>query len=258
MALRSLLKMFAFSTHAFDAPGEAEALVDLLMGGLFAATRFGRAEPVREPLEGEGRAKAIALLRGPDGGQSGSVFLGGSKPAMTFTFDWRRGQSSVWYAQFDAATAGSPARCATLTAALSALFARFPAQFAGVAPSADWDARHWLREEFDDGGESITKAGLDLNGHLPGIFWWTLFGRQACEFFGRELLLSAPVAQAEDLGTIGGVALRADVCPQSHANGRLSEAEAAVRQWLGSDYFFDIQHPQRKGLAIPGVTKPGA
>ena len=257
MAIRSMLKMFAFSTHPFDASGEAEALVDSLMGGLFSATRFGRAEPVRQPLKGEGRAEAIALLRGPEGAQSGSVFLAGSKPAMTFTIDWRRGQSSVWYAEIDNKTAEGPAQCATLGAAFSALFSRFPAQFAAVAPSADWDARHWLLEEFEDGGEARTKAGLDLNGHLPGIFWWTLFGRQACEFFGRETLMSAPVAQAEDLGAAGGIALRADVCPQGLAGGRLSAAEAAVRQFLGSDYFFDIQYPRRKGLVIPGLTQAG-
>ena len=258
MAIRSMLKMFAFSTHTFDAPVEAEDLVDLMMGGLFAATRFGRAEPVRQPLKGEGRTEAIALLRGSKDAQSGAVFLAGIKPEMTFTFDWRRGQSSVWYAEFDAKLVKGPTHCATLCAELSALFTRFPAQFAAVAPSADWDARHWLLEMFDDGGESKTKTGLNLNGHLPGIFWWTLFGRQACEFFGRETLLAAPVAQVNDLGAAGGVALRADVCPQGLADGRLSAAEAAVRQLLGSDYFFDIQHPHRKGLVIPGLTQAAA
>ncbi len=255
MAIRCPLKMFAFSTHRFDAPGEAEALVDVLMHGVFAATRFGHAEPVRKPLKGGGRAEAIAMLKGGDGAASGSVFFAGSKPTMMFSFDWRHGQRSIWYAEFDAALASGPAQCAALSTALSALFTRFPAQFAAVAPTADWDARHWLVEEFDDGGESTTKVGLDLDGWLPGIFWWTLFGRQACEFFGRATLLSAPVAQVTDLGATGGIALQADVCPQNLANGQLSPAEMAVRNLLGRDYFFDIQNLHRKSQPIFGVTQ---
>lgn len=253
-----MLKLFAFSTHSFHTPGESDALIDALMSGLFTASRFSRAEPVRQPLAGDGRAEAIALLTGADGAKSGSVFLAGSKPVMTFTVDWRKDQTCMWCAEFDAKLADTPAHCATLSKALAALFSRFPAQFAAVAPSADWDARHWLVEEFDDGGESTTKVGLDLNGHLPGIFWWTLFGREACAFFGRKTLLSAPVAEVIDLGTAGGVALRADPCPQRLAGGALSPTELVLRDLLGQDYFFDIQKPQRKGLKIPGVTPAGA
>jgi len=255
MATRSMLKLFAFSTHAFDAPAEAEALIDALMGGLFAATRFGRNEPVRRSLAGAGRAEAIALLKGADGAKSGSVFLAGSKPAMTFTVDWRQGQTCIWYAEFDAKLAEKPSDCANLSAALAALFSRFPAQFAAVAPSADWDARHWIVEKFADGGESTTKVGLDLDGHFPGIFWWTLFGNEACAFFGREKLLSAPVAQTDNLGATGGVVLRADVCPQRIATGAPSPAESALREMLGQEYFFDINEPQCKGCGVPGVTQ---
>ncbi len=256
MAARSVLKLFAFSTHAFSAPGEAEASVDALTDGLFAATRFGRAEPVRQSLAGSGRAEATALLRGAPGAASGTVLLAGSKPAMTFAVEWRRDQMSMWFAEFDAKLAAGPPQCASLSAALARLFARFPAQFAAVAPSADWDARHWLVEEFDDGGESLTKVGLDLNGQLPGVFWWTLFGREACDFFGRETLLSAPVAQADDLGAAGGVALRADTCPQHLVGGQLSNTESALREFLGRDYFFDIRQPQHRGIGIPGLTAP--
>lgn len=251
-----MLQLFAFSTHPFHAPGEAEALVDALMGGLFAASRFGRAEPVRQALAGDGRAEAIALLKGADGASSGSLLLAGSKPAMTFSIEWRRGQSCQWYAELDAKLAGDAARCAALSDALGALFARFPAQFAAVAPTAAWHARHWLVEEFDDGGESHTKVGLDLDGHLPGIFWWTLFGRDACTFFGRETLLAAPAAQALDLGAVGGVALRSDLCPQRIDGGRLSAAEEALREFLGRDYFFDICDPQRPCTGVPGVSLP--
>lgn len=256
MAIQSLLKLFSFSSHPFDTPGEAEALVDALMGGLFAATRFGSAEPVRRSLKGDGRTAAIALLKGAKGASSGSVYLSGSKPPMTFSIEWRRGQSCLWYAEFDAKLADDASHCTTLSDALASFFGRFPAQFAAVAPSADWDARHWLIEEFDDGGESRTKVGLDLQGHLPGVFWWTLFGREASEFFGRETLLAAPVAQALDLGASSGVALRAEVCPQRVAGGRLSAAEAAVREMLGDEYFFDIRDPDRCCTAIPGVSQP--
>lgn len=255
MAARSMLKLFAFSTHSFNAPGEALALIDALTAGLFAATHFGRAEPVRQPLAGTGRSEAIALLKGQHGAKSGSIFLAGSKPKMMFSVDWREGQTCMWYAEFDAKLADKPVNCAAFSDALAAIFSRFPAQFAAAAPSGDWDARHWLVEEFDDGGESSTKVGLDLEGHLPGIFWWTLFGREACEFFGRERLMSAPVAQASDLGANGGVALLADRCPQGLEGGRLSAAETAVRQFLGSAYFFDRQHRRRKGLVIPGLTQ---
>lgn len=208
-------------------------------------------------VAGAGRAEAIAQLKGADSTSSGSVFLAGSKPSMTFTIDWRRGRSCQWYAELDAKLAGKSAHCAALSDAVAAFFARFPAQFAAVAPSADWDARHWLVEEFEDGGESRTKVGLDLNGHLPGIFWWTLFGRDACAFFGRETLLAAPAAQALDLGAVGGVALRSDLCPQRIAGGRHSAAEASLREFLGRDYFFDIRNPRRRCTGLPGVSQPG-
>jgi hypothetical protein len=224
------------------------------MGGPFGATRYAWAEPVRIPLASGGRAGAIAMLRGADGANSGSVFLAGSKPRMTIAIEWRRGQSCHWFFDLDAKLALNTSQCDGLSAALAVLFTRFPAQFALLAPSGELQARHWLTEAFEDGGESHTKVGLDLPGHLPGVYWWTLFGREAAAFFGKDLLLAAPVAQAFDLGERGGVALRVSDCPHHAEAGQTSTAESAVRELLGAEYFFDIRDPNRHCSVIPGLT----
>ena len=80
--VKSSLELFAFSTHTFDSLGQAEDLVDMLMGGPFIATRFGSAEPVRTSLASGGRAAAIALLRGAQGANAGSIFLAGVQPGI--------------------------------------------------------------------------------------------------------------------------------------------------------------------------------
>lgn len=256
MTQKTPLKLFAFSEHRFDAPGEAEALVDTLMGAPFGATRHGTAEPVRTPLAGKGRAAAVSALRGAQGTRGGAVFLAGTQPRLTAMMAWRHGQTCTWYAEFDPGMASNTAQCNRLVEALADLFKRFPARYAALAPGHCWKARHWLIEEFEDGGEAHTKMGLDLAGHLPGVFWWTLFGREATAFFGRDVLLALPVVQTIDLGAQAGVVLRTDACPDQYSDGGLSAAELAARDLLGAQYFFDIRDTQRTCAIIPGLTGP--
>jgi hypothetical protein len=258
MHRRPALQLVAFSKHTFDAPGEAEALIEQLMRVPFGATRFGAAEPARTPLTGAGRSAAASALRGVEGANYGTIVLAGTKPRMTVLVDWRRDRTSTWHAELDVSMASNPSRREVLVDALADLFTRFPARFAALAPAHCWRARHWHVETFDDGGETHTKVGLDLEGQLPGVFWWTLLGREATSHFGRDALLAAPAAQVLDLGEAGGVVLRAAPCPPEGSDVHLSAAEAALRDHLGSEYFFGIRAPTRRRAVIPGLTGPSA
>lgn len=106
--------------------------------------------------------------------------------------------------EFEARLAGNTMKCDVLVEALAASLVRFPARYAALAPAQSWRTRDWRVEEFEDGGAAHTQMGLDLAGHLPGVSWWALFGREVAAHLGRDLLLALPVAQTIDLGVQAG------------------------------------------------------
>lgn len=106
----------------------------------------------------------------------------------------------------------------------------------------EWNQKNVSRE-----GGGILVKGLDISRYLPGLYWLNFFGEPYCELIGKDCLLTAPAAEASEIGT--GVMLYLSVSPESWDTAEYRATEAAVLAHLGAQYFFDVRDPNRNTAA---------
>jgi hypothetical protein len=134
-----------------------------------------------------------------------------------------------------------------------------------VALRADYAYLHVLpQDEVDirpDDGRIGGMAALDLPNGLPGLPWAACYGKPYTGFFGKEKLLSLPVAEAREVGPDTAFCQLTDRlldCVTDTA--RLDERRRAVYEVLGRDAFFDPAAPERVArgpeFRQPLVTRP--
>lgn len=250
-ATGSMLKMFAFSRHRFDTTAKATALLDLLESSPYPPAAFNTAEPIRQKLTKETRSKAADLLSGAPQHRAGTLFLSSSRPRATWMFRWVTGATNRWYAEIATHEVSRPGGREEVVQFLLALFREFPVVFAGVAADSEWDAKHWITKEDENGDSETSKLGLELGPCLPGVYWMTVFGDQLTSHFGRKKLLASD-SGAVDLGK-PGVAIVSSADPVKD-QPKLHADEQRILESLGKTYFFDIAAPSRPCAGIPGVT----
>jgi hypothetical protein len=247
------LKIFAFSRYRFDTREKALALIEWLAEGPFAPELFDAAEPVRRKLARSEWPQAADMLSGAPAHRGGTLFLQSKKPRATFVFAWFPAGTAEWYAEIDGALLARAGGRDKIVEFLAGLFGAFPVVFAGVSAEEDWNARHWVTEEDEDGGETTTKHGLDLRGCLPGVYWMTVFGTELVEHFGAARLRATSAAQAMDLGA-GGMALVLETDPVAAKQRALTAEEDRLREAIGDEYFFDLTRRDRRCTPVPGVS----
>jgi len=123
------------------------------------------------------------------------------------------------------------------------LFRAARADFAFVGAKAEYDAKNLIRTESETGtGQCI--EGLDLEYHLPGIYWVNFFGPAYLDYFGAERLRKAPWLEVTDLGDAG---LQCTTCaePADWALREARDRQQAIRAALGEEHFFDRRAPKR-------------
>jgi hypothetical protein len=242
-----MLKLFAFSKYRFDKEEKISALLRHLSGGPFPPSTFGRSEPITQKLTPNNRSQLDDILLGTKNFEGGSLFLSSKNLKSTSVFQWAPNTVSDWYSEFSTEVLARQSK--TLVEYLRGLFSEFPVVFAGIALDSDWDKKHWIVEEDEDGGELVTKVGLNLEYGLPGIYWITVFGSELLEHFDREVLTALPCYQVVNLGDSGIMLVLSDSpdkISQSH--------EEEIIRTLGKEYFFDISNPDSACKKIIGLN----
>jgi hypothetical protein len=99
-------------------------------------------------------------------------------------------------------------------------------------------------------------TALRLPNSLPGLPWGTCYGKRYADFFGKNRLLSLPVAETREVGPDIVYCQLTDRMPDTVENpSAIDEQRRAVYDLLGRDAFFDPQHPDRLGRA-PEFKQP--
>ena len=106
----------------------------------------------------------------------------------------------------------------------------------------EYDAKNMSHE-----GGGLEAMGADASRYLPGLYWLNFFGKPYCDLMGRERLLSAPAAEAREVGN--GILLRLADNPLEWASPEYKAVERRVLDHAGPQYFFSKDDPNRKTVA---------
>ncbi len=81
-----------------------------------------------------------------------------------------------------------------------------------------------------------------LKESLPNVYWATVFGAPYVKLFGKEQLLSAPVAVVEELsGDLVYIQLTSDLMDNRKRPEQVEIVREAAKKHLNSNVFFDPQ-----------------
>lgn len=253
-----MLSIMLWTRHKFDTQDKAAALFNLLneVGGTFTPSWFDNKEPIRKEYTKDDLSEPIKLLSGHPKYLGGGLLLKGSNYKYKALFNWNMEGISTWHIYLSKAYFKSPTRIEEFLHFISQLNqlgsnGASPLIYGAAAPKEEWSTKHWLVKRRPGGRKSRKKAGLELKESLPGIYWFTIFGEELVEFFGREKIESLPVSHVFDLGQNGIGVLRRDF-PFTPENDLCHDHEIMAR--LGSQYFFDINDLEKQIEAIPGIT----
>lgn len=125
---------------------------------------------------------------------------------------------------------------------------------------ADYSFLHSLpREESEIRPDDEMICGvtaLQLPNGLPGLPWGACYGKRYADFFGKERLLSLPVAETREIGPDLVYSQLTNRLLDAVENVLLiDERRRSVYEVLGRDAFFDPEHPERPGVA-PEFKQP--
>src|SRR5215203_3191457 len=182
-----MLKITLFTKHRFETKKKAREFFAFLNKSIFTPSRFGDYETAREKFDAKDLEFPVELLSGAPEYRSGEIFLKSEKPKSLMWIRWSVSGISEWYFEIDDKYFKKPEQVPAFIEFLAKLCETFPVVFGGAAPEEDWEAKHWLTEE-DEEGETSQKLGLSLESCLPGIYWITIFGEELIKHFGKKKL----------------------------------------------------------------------
>jgi hypothetical protein len=132
-----------------------------------------------------------------------------------------------------------------------------PVLFGKLCSFAETSAKHEVIQAFAEGrSRSQTGASIpELYEYLPGVYWFTVFGRELTEGLDIDAIRGFEDVRIRDLGS-GQLALQLDSDPFS-GGAELEERivrENQIAAALGDDYFFDRDRPQRTLKQVPAFA----
>lgn len=255
---RLMMNVNLFTNHEFNTQDKAFAFFEFLnkMDKLFVPTRFDTKEPVRKVYQKHDLSEPIKTLSGYPEHLYGDIFIKGDKFKFLARFNWSKSIISTWQIYLAEVFFSQPSHTEKFIQFITELCTHFNIIYGGASPDEDWDAKHWLISELPDGGSYHKKLGLSLEKCLPGIYWLTIFGKELVEFFGREKIHSLPFYRVTDLDN-GGILI---VLREKPFDSSLSERlrhDSEVMEFLGYEYFFDINNIKKVCKTIRDVTQGG-
>jgi hypothetical protein len=222
---------------------------------------FDLGEPVRRSFEKEGLDRAVQVWVD---NQIPLYLSRRAKPRMMVATNWRPEKGSdprpfpwgctVWLAR----SAGDDLALALLRF----LIAHFEPSFGSISSEDDSRAKHWVTF-LDQVGRSERYVGLDVGRFttittdygrdvLPGVYWATYFGPGAKALIGPHRFSSLRAHIVEKLGH--GYLVRAYRSIAEAGTSAALGAEAAIREQLGEDRFFDKALVNVEALKADDVT----
>lgn len=103
----------------------------------------------------------------------------------------------------------------------------------------EYDAKNMVSD--DSGTRAV---GVDVRNGLSGLYWLNGYGAPYVDLLGEQKLLTAPTATAKRVDGAVVLAIAEDGRRWNTASYRATES--AVRQHLGTEFFFCKQAPERK------------
>lgn len=248
-----MFKATFFSRHQFNTDDEASDLLRLINEyGALVPTHFEERYKRVDHLpfyRSNNLTQPIKLLK------AGSLYLKNS--FYEATFGWQRKFPARWDIKLYDAFFEESGRLLMLVDFVTSLCRRFPVLFGGVAPEEDWEAKHWLTETGDNGGQIKRCYGAYMVRSLPGIYWLTIFGTQLVSHFGHETIKGLEMIHScIDLGT-NGLEIMMRENPTEDTLVRRMEHDYQVVEALGKEYFFDIEDLSMPCRPIKGITDWG-
>ncbi|HEX9988124.1 MAG TPA: hypothetical protein VGE45_06545 [Chloroflexia bacterium] len=250
-----MFSMTVYTRHQFDTPQKAGEFFKFLndIGGTFTPAYFDMQEPVKKRYTPDDLSEPIGLLSGQPEHDGGGLLLKGAKPKFLALVKWRRSEVASWHFYLSDDYFDNAKRREEFTRFVTQLCQAFSVLYGGGATQEDWDAKHWLKIQRPSGGYSRRKMGLEVDECLPGVYWLTLFGAPLVKHFGRKKLESLPTHQVLDFGDNGLGLILSETPSEPGLSERLQRDQEIISK-LGSQYFFDMNNPQARCEAIPGVT----
>ncbi len=245
--------------YRFDSGEKAESLLSFLSGeaNVFAPVRYDDYEPARKIYDPQDTREPIALLSGAPAHRDGGIALKGAKYKSLVTIGWGTDGHGGMTFSLDQAFFTKKDRTAELMALLTSLCDRYPFIYGYGASIEDWEATHRRRIESPDGIVTDIKIQTDYERCLPQVSWLTLFGASLVNHFGRDVLLSLPVAQTFELGNESIGILLTSASPFASSQDERFALATKVMSRLGNQYFFDSNDVARECAPIPGITPGG-
>jgi hypothetical protein len=234
-----------YTRYQFDSEEKIDTVLELIEreGGPFVPDQYGIGEPVRNRYKGN-RQDVIKLLLGPNN-ESGTVFLKGTTDALS-VITWIKQRRAKWEFYLEDTYLSASAHVSEFTNFITKVCREFEIEYGWAAPEEDWRAKHW-RSDYDEKGHRIgrTKVGADLDSGLPGIYWLTAFGSSLAKKLGNDSFSALPVYEVLDFGD-GGKAILLRESPYEPSVAERLKQDRTVAQELGAEYFFDIEHPDKR------------
>ena len=114
--------------------------------------------------------------------------------------------------------------------------------FGSVRSDEEYRAKNLVANQ-----NGIEAVGLDISKALPGLYWLNFLGQPYCDLIGQGRLTSVPAAIV--VKRSNGVIIGLGDDPSLWNTSKYREAEAAILQHLGPQFFFDKDRPKRPTVA---------
>lgn len=113
--------------------------------------------------------------------------------------------------------------------------------FGGLYTEDEYDAKHKIVKQYSYGWRGVSHD--DFMKCIPGVYWYTIFGKELTDTIGTEKLNNLPGVVYTNPGN-GCVAFHLDEPIESDdLEGRLAKEEALAKM-IGRNYFFEKGNPE--------------
>ena len=110
------------------------------------------------------------------------------------------------------------------------------------------------REGFTSVLSKMILERMHIEKYLPDLFWINVFGRPYIDMFGRERIMSAPVAQVHELTKGISIRLTKELEDNVASWRHFKLSRDSCKSYLGSCAFFDPSAPPRHSYRIPNFV----
>ncbi len=242
------LKLVIETDFPIGTSESAERVLEVLTADpKWVPERFGRHEPLRDRFQENDPEAFIAAWRGAGAhGSRMASFLFGKRRVYQATAMWcsQGDQLNSVHFTFQAKHADEEyaRECLDLG---SRLFEALHGQYGHLCSREEY----WSKNVTDawigptgrpEGGRA---HGTDRKRHLPGIYWANFFGPAYVAFFGVERLRSAPAFEVRRNSRFWVLLTAAS--PFTWESPETAQREMKLREHLGTDAFFLLEHPNR-------------